>query len=88
MGDGAFSLSLNRKMTLDAQIILRTVGYITGGIVLVAGVLIISGYIVPSYVPDNFRIIAGAVLILYGIYRPAMIYIKSRKPADDGPQNV
>jgi cytochrome c biogenesis protein CcdA len=62
----------------QAQTIIHTVGYITGGIVLVAGVLVITGYIVPSYVPENFRIIAGVVLILYGLYRPAMIYIKSK----------
>lgn len=65
-------------MNTQAQTIIQTVGYITGGIVLVAGILVISGYIVPSYVPANFRIIAGIVLILYGLYRPAMIYIKGK----------
>lgn len=65
-------------MSAQAQVIIRTVGYVTGGIVLAAGILVISGYIVPSYVPENFRLIAGFVLILYGLYRPAMIYIKSR----------
>ncbi len=63
---------------MDGRLIVHTVGYITGGIVLAAGLLIISGYVVPSYVPSNFRIISGVVLILYGIYRPAMIYLKSR----------
>ena len=65
-------------MTMDAQMIIRTVGYLTGGIVLITGILILIGYIVPSYVPENFRIVAGAVLILYGLYRPVMIYIKSK----------
>ncbi len=68
---------------MDGQLIVRTVGYITGGIVLVAGILIISGFIVPSYVPENFRIVAGIVLILYGLYRPAMIYIKGRNAERD-----
>jgi hypothetical protein len=70
-------------MNTQAQIIVRTVGYLTGGIVLVAGVLIISGYIVPSYVPSNFRIMAGVVLILYGLYRPAMIFVKSKNAQRD-----
>jgi len=65
-------------VSTQAQIIIRTVGYVTGGVVLAAGILVISGYVVPSYVPENFRIIAGLVLILYGLYRPAMIYIKSK----------
>lgn len=65
-------------MSTQAQVIIRTVGYITGGIVFVAGILVVTGYIVPSYVPENFRLIAGFVLILYGLYRPAMIYIKSK----------
>ena len=71
-------------MSTQGQVIIRTVGYITGGIVLLAGILVISGYIVPSYVPENFRLIAGFVLILYGLYRPAMIYIKSKneEPVD------
>ena len=64
---------------MDGQLIIRIVGYLTGAIVLLAGILIISGYIVPSYVPENFRLISGFVLILYGLYRPAMIYIKSKK---------
>ena len=65
-------------MTTQARTIIQTVGYITGGIVLLAGILVITGFIVPSYVPGNFRLIAGLVLILYGLYRPAMIYIKSK----------
>jgi hypothetical protein len=71
-------------VSTQGQVIIRTVGYITGGIVLLAGILVISGYIVPSYVPENFRLIAGFVLILYGLYRPAMIYIKSKneEPVD------
>ena len=63
---------------MDGQLIIRIVGYITAAIVLAAGILILTGYIVPSYVPDNYRLIAGGVLILYGIYRPTMIYIKQK----------
>ncbi len=79
LGDSAVPVQAQQVMTMDGQLIVRFVGYITAGVVLVAGILIISGYIVPSYVPANFRIIAGVVLILYGLYRPAMIYLKSKK---------
>lgn len=64
---------------MDGRLIVRIVGYLTGGIVLIAGILLISGYVVPSYIPGNYRIIAGIVLILYGLYRPAMIYVKSKE---------
>lgn len=63
---------------MDAQHIVRVVGYLTSAIVLVAGILILIGYIVPSYVPGNFRIVAGIVLVIYGLYRPAMIYFRSK----------
>jgi hypothetical protein len=70
-------------MTIDGQNIIRIVGYVTGGIVFVAGILILSGAIVPSYVPANFRIVAGVILLLYGLYRPAMIYLKSKRDRRD-----
>lgn len=63
---------------MDGRLIIQIVGYITAAIVLVAGMLVLTGYIVPSYVPENFRIVVGVVLILYGFYRPAMIFIKNK----------
>ena len=68
---------------MDGQHIIRIVGYLTAGIVLIAGILVISGSIVPSYVPENFRIMVGVVLVLYGLYRPAMIYGKNKKGRRD-----
>ena len=63
---------------MDGQGIIRLVGLSTAAIVFVTGVLIVSGVIVPEYVPSNFRIIAGVVLMLYGFYRSAMIWMKYR----------
>jgi putative Mn2+ efflux pump MntP len=63
---------------MHGQLIIQIVGYITAAIVMLAGILVLTGYIVSSYVPENFRIVAGIVLILYGIYRPAMIFIKNK----------
>jgi len=41
-------------------------------------IIILTGELLPSYIPDNYRTIMGAVMILYGTYRLAMLYIKER----------
>jgi uncharacterized membrane protein len=64
---------------VEAQTIIRIFGYSTAGIVFVAGIIIMLGFF-PSYVPDNFRVIAGIVLMLYGIYRAAMLRMNQRSP--------
>ena len=63
---------------MDSRAIVRTVGYITGGTVLVVGCAILLGSIVPNYIPENFRILVGLVLVLYGLYRPLMIWTKQK----------
>jgi len=64
---------------VNAQAILRTVSYVTASLVLALGIIIVSGFMLPDYVPGNFRLIMGIVLILYGAYRIVTLWAKSRK---------
>jgi hypothetical protein len=49
---------------------------------MVFGVLIILGVLVPvqGVLPDQYRIIAGAVVVLYGLYRFVIAVQKATRP--------
>jgi hypothetical protein len=44
---------------------------------MVLGVLIIAGVLVPRNFPDQFRVIMGIVVFLYGLYRFVIAYTRS-----------
>ena len=64
---------------MDGQRIIRLVGYVTAVVVFVAGIAILLGLILPSYIPQNFRTIFGVLFLIYGIYRSFMIWMQSRR---------
>lgn len=68
-----------RNSDMAAQTILIVVSYITSSAILVVGIIMLSGYIIPTYVPENYRLIMGMVMVLYGGYRLTMLSIKQRK---------
>ena len=61
-----------------AQLILRIVGLMTAGLILVVGIVILVGALIPAYVLSNYRTILGVVMVLYGTYRILMILIRQR----------
>jgi len=63
---------------LIAQLILRIVGLMTAGLILVVGIVILVGALIPASVPSNYRTILGVVMVLYGTYRILMILIRQR----------
>jgi len=44
---------------------------------MLLGVLIIVGVLVPRNFPDQYRVIMGIVVFLYGLYRFVIAYIRS-----------
>lgn len=63
---------------MDAQRIVRITSYITAGLILVVGIMILTGFSIPDTVPVNFRIIMGSMMVLYSVYRIVMVSIKKR----------
>jgi len=63
---------------MNAQSIVRVTSYITAGLILVVGLVILTGYSIPETVPTNFRIILGSMMVLYAVYRIVMVSIKKR----------
>ncbi len=64
---------------MSAQLILRIVGSITAGLVLIVGIIILTGSLMPSSVPENYRVVLGIVMVVYGTYRVVMIWMKQRQ---------
>lgn len=64
---------------MDAQSILRKLSYTTASIVMLMGGVFLTGFFLPSYIPDNFRMIMGVVMIIYGIYRVTMLRVKEKQ---------
>jgi len=63
---------------MDAQSIVRITSYITAGLILVVGIIVLTGFSLPDTVPVNFRIILGSMMVLYAAYRIVMVSIKKR----------
>ena len=61
-----------------AQVMFRIISFITAGLILVVGIAILAGPLMPAYVPPNYRFILGIVMVLYGSYRILMVWIKQR----------
>ena len=67
---------------MNAETILRIVSYTTASTLLATGIVVLTGFFMPTYIPDNFRITLGIVIVLYGIYRIVMLGIKRRNERD------
>jgi hypothetical protein len=49
--------------------IMKYIAYIVASLFIVLGSAILAGYYMRGGVPTQFRIMAGIVLILYGVFR-------------------
>ncbi len=58
--------------------LLLIISYVTAGLVLVVGIAVLAGPLIPAAVPTNMRVITGVVMIIYGTYRITMLWIKAR----------
>ena len=54
---------------MNAASVLRTVILVLAAGAMAVGVAVMAGWLVPSNLPDRFRIPIGAVVFLYGAYR-------------------
>jgi len=62
---------------MNMTLILRYTILIISAAAVVLGVLVIAGLLKPRYFPeDNVRVIIGAVIMLYGLYRFVVAYFQ------------
>jgi hypothetical protein len=59
--------------------ILRAAVLVLSGAAMLGGAAVIAGFLVPRYLPDQYRVILGAVILLYGGYRFALTLTRPRR---------
>jgi hypothetical protein len=61
---------------MTVERIVRYTVMILAGAVAMAGILVMTGYLVNGMITGQFRIAAGAVIFLYGAYRFTVAYFR------------
>ena len=52
----------------------------------VVGIMIMGGWLVPRNFPEQYRVVVGAVVFLYGVYRFVIAYFRNPKVKYDAPR--
>lgn len=53
------------------------IGYAVSMITLTAGMFVLLGLVLPATIPPQLRVTFGVVILLLGIYRASMTYVRS-----------
>lgn len=69
-------------MNIDA--VARVVILVIATAAMIVGVAVISGWLVPTNLPPQFRIPMGAVVLLYGAYRFAVAFFRNVETRRNG----
>jgi hypothetical protein len=69
--------------TMNVTIVLRYVALAISALAMVIGVLAMAGVLVPRYFPEQYRVVIGAVVFLYGAYRFAVTYYRNKTLQSD-----
>jgi len=64
---------------VNPQLLFYIVSLVTASLILVLGIVILVGLLLPEYVPVNYRVTLGIIMIVYGIYRTIMAVLKIKK---------
>jgi len=64
---------------MDINAILRTTVLVLSAAAMLGGAAVIAGWLVPRHFPDQYRVILGAVIVLYGAYRFALTLTRPRR---------
>ena len=66
------------KVNMNPQLIFYSISLITASLILCIGIILLCGFLLPAYVPVNYRIVMGCLMVLYGTYRTIMAVVKIR----------
>lgn len=64
---------------IDLNRILNLVVMVLSAAVMLVGVLAMVGLLIPVYIPQEYRIIVGVVVFLYGLYRFVLSYFRLQR---------
>ena len=64
---------------VDVNRLLNVLVMILAAAVMLVGILAIIGMLIPVYIPEQYRIIVGVVVFLYGLYRFVLSYFRLQR---------
>jgi hypothetical protein len=59
--------------------VLNVVVMVLSAAVMLVGLLAILGMLIPVYIPEQYRILVGVVVFLYGLYRFVLSYFRLQR---------
>ena len=76
VGISAFPLQFSKEGDVNFQAVFRYTILAISAAAMVVGVLVMAGVLVPKNFPDQYGVLIGAVIFLYGAYRFAITYFR------------
>ncbi len=70
---------METERRMDLNRILNLVVMVLSAAVMLVGVLAMVGLLIPIYIPQEYRIIVGVVVFLYGLYRFVLSYFRLQR---------
>ncbi len=64
---------------MDLNAVLRSIVLVFSVAVMLLGVLVMAGILVPRYFPAEYRLMMGLVVFLYGLYRFVLTFYRQRR---------
>jgi membrane protein YdbS with pleckstrin-like domain len=64
---------------MNIESVLTILSIVTATLILVIGIVLLTGWYLPDQVPDNYRYPIGAVMTLYALYRIATARSRFRR---------
>lgn len=64
---------------MNMSLIIRYTILILSAGAMVVGVLVVAGFLVPRHLPDQFRVVMGIVVFLYGAYRFSITFFQRQR---------
>ena len=61
---------------MNYQVVFRYTIFVISAAAMVVGVLVMVGVLVPKNFPEQYGVLIGAVVFLYGAYRFAITYFR------------
>jgi hypothetical protein len=59
--------------------VLNVVVMVLSAAVMLVGLLAIVGMLIPVYIPEQYRVLVGVVVFLYGLYRFVLSYFRLQR---------
>jgi membrane protein YdbS with pleckstrin-like domain len=68
---------------MNLQSVLTLLSVVTASLILIIGVVLLTGLFLPAQVPVNYRYTLGTVMTLYALYRIGMAVAKYRRRGEN-----